>query len=239
MNPNTQRLHALGQSLWLDNISREMLTNGTLARYIEDLSATGLTSNPTIFEKAIGGGTLYDQAIGELTCQGKSGEDLFFALALQDLRQAADLFRPAHDATDGVDGWVSLELSPLLADDTAESIRAASRLHVAGGRKNLFIKIPGTPRPCSRSSGAKASTTRRWPNGCSVKAPTRSRSPGRRCCRASTRRARSSPRRARADDARTRKRDRTATRARQLDQRADPALSQHAGSISSDIPTAP
>jgi len=106
---------------------------------------TGLTSNPTIFEKAIGGGTLYDEAIAELTRQGQSGEELLFALALQDLRRAADLFRPVHDATRGVDGWVSLELSPLLADDTTKSVQAAARLHAAGERPNLFIKIPGTP----------------------------------------------------------------------------------------------
>ena len=145
MNPNTRKLHDLGQSLWLDNISREILANGTLARYISQLSVTGLTSNPTIFEKAIGGGTFYDQAIVDLVGQGKSGEDLFFALALQDLRQAADLFRPVHDATGGVDGWVSLEVSPLLADDTAKTMQAATQLHAAGARPNLFIKIPGTP----------------------------------------------------------------------------------------------
>ncbi len=145
MNPNTRKLHDIGQSLWLDNISREILANGTLARYISEFSVTGLTSNPTIFEKAIGHGRFYDDAIVELVRQGKSGEDLFFALALQDLRQAADLFRPAHDATGGVDGWVSLELSPLLADDTAQSVQAAARLHAAGARPNLFIKIPGTP----------------------------------------------------------------------------------------------
>jgi transaldolase len=144
LNRNTQQLHALGQSLWLDNISREILVNGTLARYISEFSVTGLTSNPTIFEKAIGEGTFYDKAIGDLASQGHSGEQLFFELALQDLRQAADLFRPVHDATGGVDGWVSLELSPQLADDTAGSIRAAARLHKAGNRPNLFIKIPGT-----------------------------------------------------------------------------------------------
>ena len=131
MNPNTQRLHALGQSLWLDNISREILSDGTLARYIADFSVTGLTSNPTIFEKAIGNGTFYDAAISELTRQGRSGEELFFALALQDLVQAADLFRPVHDATDGVDGWVSLEVSPLLADDTAQTVQAAARPYMA------------------------------------------------------------------------------------------------------------
>ena len=145
MNPNTRKLHAVGQSLWLDNISREILANGTLARYISQFSVTGLTSNPTIFEKAIGEGSFYDQAIADLARQGKSGEQLFFALALQDLRQAADLFRPVHDATAGVDGWVSLELSPLLADDTVASIQAAKRLHAAAERPNLFIKIPGTP----------------------------------------------------------------------------------------------
>jgi transaldolase len=145
MNRNTQQLHALGQSLWLDNISREILSNGTLARYISEFSVTGLTSNPTIFEKAIGEGSFYDRSIAELARQGHSGEQLFFALALQDLRQAADLFRPAYDATSGVDGWVSLELSPLLAGDTAGSIRVAAQLHQAGNRPNLFIKIPGTP----------------------------------------------------------------------------------------------
>ena len=140
----TQQLHDIGQSLWLDNITREILTNGTLARYISDLSVTGLTSNPTIFEHAIASGKSYDRAIGELARQDKSGEDLFFALALQDLTQAADLFRPVHEATDGVDGWVSLEVSPLLADDTAKTIHAAARLHAAAARPNLFIKIPGT-----------------------------------------------------------------------------------------------
>jgi transaldolase len=145
MNPNTQQLHAVGQSLWLDNISRQILADGTLAHYISELSVTGLTSNPTIFEKAIGEGAFYDSAIADLAHQGLSGEQLFFALALQDLRQAADLFRSVHDATAGIDGWVSLELSPLLADDTAGSIEAAKRLHAAAERPNLFIKIPGTP----------------------------------------------------------------------------------------------
>ncbi len=145
MNPNTRALHDLGQSLWLDNITRDMLTSGTLARYISDFSITGLTSNPTIFEHAIGKGGFYDEAIGKLARQGASGEDLFLALALEDLRQAADLFRPAFEATDGVDGWVSLEVSPLLADDTAKTILAAARQHAAAARPNLFIKIPGTP----------------------------------------------------------------------------------------------
>ncbi len=145
MNRNTRQLHDLGQSLWLDNISREILASGTLARYISELSVTGLTSNPTIFEKAIGGGSFYDGGIRALQQQGRSGEDLFFALALQDLRQAADLFRPVHDATVGVDGWVSLEVSPLLADDTTSTVQAAAQLHAAAARPNLFIKIPGTP----------------------------------------------------------------------------------------------
>ena len=150
MNANTQALHALGQSLWLDNITRTMLDDGTLARYIAELSVTGLTSNPTIFEHAIGHGDPYDEQIGELAQAGKSGEDLFFALAIRDLARAADLFRPAHDASGGVDGWASLEVSPLLVDDTAGSIDAAARLHAAAARSNLFIKIPGTP------AGAKA-----------------------------------------------------------------------------------
>ncbi len=142
----TEQLHAMGQSLWLDNITRELLISGTLARYINDLSVTGLTSNPTIFEHAIDGGNVYDEAIALKSTQGLSGEDLFFDLAMEDLRQAADLFRPAHDATGGVDGWVSLELSPLLVNDTAGSIKAAIRQHAQAARANLFIKIPGTPQ---------------------------------------------------------------------------------------------
>ena len=145
MNRNTRQLHDLGQSLWLDNISREILADGTLAHYVSELSVTGLTSNPTIFEKAIASGSFYDDGIRGLRKQGRSGEDLFFALALQDLQKAADLFRPVHDTTGGVDGWVSLEVSPLLADDTARTVQAAAKLHAAGGRPNLFIKIPGTP----------------------------------------------------------------------------------------------
>ena len=126
MNPNTQTLHTLGQSLWIDNITREMLSDGTLDRYIADLSVTGLTSNPTIFEHAIGAGASYDKQIAELSRQKKSGEDLLFALALQDLTQAADLFRPIHDATQGIDGWVSLEVSPAIVNDTARTIEAAA-----------------------------------------------------------------------------------------------------------------
>jgi transaldolase len=140
----TQQLHELGQSLWLDNITRGLLTSGTLARYIRDFSVTGLTSNPTIFDKAIRESSFYDAAIHEKAAAGKSGEALFFELALEDLTQAADLFRPVHDATAGVDGWVSLEVSPLLADDAAGTIKAAAGLHRRAQRPNLYIKIPGT-----------------------------------------------------------------------------------------------
>jgi transaldolase len=140
----TQQLHDLGQSLWLDNITRGLLTSGTLARYIRELSVTGLTSNPTIFEHAIKNSDFYDDAIRKKALAGKSGEELFFELALEDLVRAADLFRPVHDATGGVDGWVSLEVSPLLADDTAATITAAVQLHKRAQRPNLFIKIPGT-----------------------------------------------------------------------------------------------
>jgi len=140
----TQRLHDLGQSLWLDNITRGLLTSGGLQRYINWFSITGLTSNPTIFDKAIKGSDAYDGAIRETAQAGMSRETLFFELALEDLTQAADLFRPVHDATGGVDGWVSLEVSPLLADDTDGSIKAALQLHARAQRPNLFIKIPGT-----------------------------------------------------------------------------------------------
>lgn len=144
MNP-TRELHDLGQSLWLDNINRGILDDGTLERYIEDDAVTGLTSNPTIFDKAIGGGSDYDDSIARLSGQGRSGEDLFFDLALEDLVRAADLFRDIHAGTGGVDGWVSLEVSPVLADKTSETIEAAAKLHAQGRRDNLFIKIPGTP----------------------------------------------------------------------------------------------
>jgi transaldolase len=140
----TQQLHALGQSLWLDHITRALLTSGTLARYIREFAVTGLTSNPTIFDHAIKDGEFYDDAIRRRALAGKSNEALFFELATEDLVQAADLFRPIHDATGGVDGWVSLEVSPLLADDTAGSIKAAAELHARAERPNLFIKIPGT-----------------------------------------------------------------------------------------------
>ena len=140
----TQKLHDLGQSLWLDNITRDLLTTGTLQRYIDELSVTGLTSNPTIFDHAIKNSTAYDAAIRQKLKEGKSGEELFFELALEDLTQAADLFRPIWDRTNGVDGWVSLEVSPLLAHDTASTLAAAKELHARAGRPNLFIKIPGT-----------------------------------------------------------------------------------------------
>jgi transaldolase len=141
----TQQLHDLGQSLWLDNITRGLLTDGTLRRYIGEFSVTGLTSNPTIFDKAIKDGGFYDAAIRQETTEGKSGEALFFDLALADLIDAADLFRPVHDSTGGVDGWVSLEVSPLLAYDTAGTIDAVAQLHRRAQRPNLFVKIPGTP----------------------------------------------------------------------------------------------
>ena len=144
MNANTAKLHDLGQSLWIDNITRQMLDDGTLARYIAELSITGLTSNPTIFEHAIGKGGAYDEQIAALAHEGRSGEDLFSQLALRDLTRAADLFRPIHDATGGVDGWVSLEVSPLIAGNAAKTIEAAARLHAAAARPNLYIKIPGT-----------------------------------------------------------------------------------------------
>ncbi|MGA7749176.1 MAG: transaldolase [Gallionella sp.] len=140
-----QKLHDLGQSLWLDNITRELLTSGTLSRYIREFAVTGLTSNPTIFDHAIKNGDFYDDAIRKKMLEGKSGEVLFLELALEDLVHAADLFRPTHDATGGIDGWVSLEVSPLLADDTAGTIAAAAQLHARAQRPNLFIKIPGTP----------------------------------------------------------------------------------------------
>ena len=140
----TQLLHNLGQSIWLDNITRDLLTSGTLKRYIDELSVTGLTSNPTIFDHAIKNSSAYDAAIREDLAKGKSGEALFFDLALEDLTQAADLFRPIYDRTNGVDGWVSLEVSPLLAYDTASTLAAAKELHARAGRPNLLIKIPGT-----------------------------------------------------------------------------------------------
>jgi len=144
MNATTQKLHGVGQSIWLDNITRRLLTSGTLESYIRELSVTGLTSNPTIFEHAIKNGNDYDDAIRRILEEDKFGAELFFELALEDLRQAADLFRPVYDQTDGVDGWVSLEVSPLLARETAATLDAAVALHKRAERPNLFIKIPGT-----------------------------------------------------------------------------------------------
>src|SRR5499426_2213838 len=140
----TQLLHNLGQSIWLDNITRDLLTSGTLKHYIDDLSVTGLTSNPTIFDHAIKNSKAYDVAIRADLAKGTSGEALFFDLALEDLTQAADLFRPIYDRTNGVDGWVSLEVSPLLAYDTKRTLAAAKELHSRAARPNLLIKIPGT-----------------------------------------------------------------------------------------------
>ena len=140
----TAKLHDLGQSLWLDNITRDLLESGTLARYIAELSVTGLTSNPTIFDHAIKGSADYDAAIRSKMKAGKSGEALFFELALEDVTRAADLFRPTFERTRGVDGYVSLEVSPLLAHDTKTTLAVARDLHARAGRPNLFIKIPGT-----------------------------------------------------------------------------------------------
>ena len=139
----TEKLHELGQSLWLDNITRELLDSGQLQTYIDDYSVTGLTSNPSIFDNAIAGGG-YDDAIHEKASAGTDREALFFELAIEDLRRAADMFAAIHERTDGVDGWVSLEVSPLLAYDTESTVDAAKTLHEQAGRDNLFIKIPGT-----------------------------------------------------------------------------------------------
>ncbi len=140
----TKRLYDLGQSLWLDNITRELVDSGTLRHYIDEFSVTGLTSNPTIFDHAVKNSTAYDAALRDWLDRGKSGEELFFEIALEDITRACDLFRPVHDRTAGVDGWVSLEVSPLLAHDTASTLAAAKGLHARAGQSNLFIKIPGT-----------------------------------------------------------------------------------------------
>ena len=145
MNQNLQQLRALGQSLWLDNITRAMLDDGSLQRKIAEYGLTGLTSNPSIFDEALAKGDAYDAGVREKAAAGQTGEELFIALALEDLRRAADLFRPAYDASQGMDGWVSMELSPLLARDTAGSVAAARRIHAQAARENLFVKIPGTP----------------------------------------------------------------------------------------------
>ena len=145
MNASLKALHAMGQSLWVDNITRKILEDDTLKDYIAELSITGLTSNPTIFEQAMSAGDSYDEQIAELAGRDVQGEDLFFALAMRDLTRAADLFKPTHDATGGVDGWVSLEVSPLIVDDTEGTTMAARNLHALAARPNLYIKIPGTP----------------------------------------------------------------------------------------------
>ncbi|MGB0120673.1 MAG: transaldolase [Solirubrobacterales bacterium] len=145
MNENNRKLHDLGQSLWVDNITRGTLDDGTLRNYIDDLSVTGLTSNPTIFQKAISGGSDYDEQIAELSGNVSDPEQIFFELAIADLRRAADEFKEIHERTAGVDGFVSLEVSPLLADDTEATISQAADLHARADRKNLYIKIPGTP----------------------------------------------------------------------------------------------
>jgi transaldolase len=140
----TKQLHDIGQSLWLDNITRDLLNQGTLERYIDEWSVTGLTSNPTIFDHAIKNSATYDDAVRRGRANGRSTEDLFFDLAIEDITRAADLFRPTFDRSNGTDGWVSLEVSPLLAYDTATTLRAARTLHQRAARPNLFIKIPGT-----------------------------------------------------------------------------------------------
>src|SRR4030095_2295732 len=140
----TQQLHDLGQSIWLDNLTRDLLKTGVLARYIRDLSVTGMTSNPTIFDHAIKNSTSYDATIREKLMQGKDSEALFLDLALEDITEAADLFRPIHDRTNGVDGWVSIEVSPLLAHDTSSTLTQAKELRSRANRPNVFIKIPGT-----------------------------------------------------------------------------------------------
>jgi transaldolase len=145
----TEQLHLMGQSLWLDNITRGLLTSGTLERYIRELSITGLTSNPSIFDRAIRDTGFYDEALRGKIQAAADTEKLFFELALEDLTKAADLFRPIHNATNGVDGWVSLEVSPLLADDPAKTLEAAKQLFASANRPNLFIKIPGTPKGIS------------------------------------------------------------------------------------------
>jgi transaldolase len=150
----TEELHNRGQSLWLDNITRDLLTTGTLKRYMNELSVTGLTSNPTIFDHAIKNSTAYDPAIRSKLREGKTGQELFFELALDDITQAADLFRPIWERTNGVDGWVSLEVSPLLAYDTANTLAAAGNLHTLAKRPNLFIKIPGTREGLAAIEGA-------------------------------------------------------------------------------------
>ncbi len=145
MSASTAALARVGQSLWLDNITRGMLDDGTLARYIRDLHVTGLTSNPSIYNAAVKTTSFYDEALADLGSRELAAEEAFFSIAIDDLARAADLFRPVHDRTGGIDGWVSLEVSPRLAYDTAATLSQAKALHARAGRPNLFIKIPGTP----------------------------------------------------------------------------------------------
>jgi len=161
MNP-TKALHDLGQSLWLDNITRNLVNSGTLQRYIDELSVTGLTSNPTIFDHAIKNSADYDGDISRTASHTNLPEDLFFELALGDLTHAADLFRPIFDRSDGVDGWVSLEVSPVLAHDTERTLAAARDLHQRGGKPNLFIKIPGTAEGLPAIEAAILSFVKSW-----------------------------------------------------------------------------
>ena len=172
----TQQLHDLGQSLWLDNITRGILDDGTLKGYIDELSVTGLTSNPTIFDKAITEGEDYNEQVAELREKGLEGEDIFFEVAITDLRRAADLFKPVHDETDGVDGYVSLEVSPELANDTEATTKQAAELHGKAERENLYIKIPGTPRACPRSR-RRSSPASRSTSPCCSTAPSTSPPP--------------------------------------------------------------
>ena len=146
MDTATSQLHELGQSLWLDTITRGMLDDGTIARYARDLSVTGLTSNPTIYNQAVKNTAFYDRAIAAAARQGLGVEESFFTLAIEDLSRAADLFRDVHDRSGGVDGWVSLEVSPMLAYDAGKTLESAIALHARAARPNLFIKIPGTPQ---------------------------------------------------------------------------------------------
>ncbi len=144
MSESTRKLHDLGQSLWIDNITRPMVSEGVLKGYIDELDVTGLTSNPTIFDKAISQGDAYDEQIEQEAPSTASTEELFFRLAVADLQDAADLFAASHARSDGIDGFVSLEVSPKLADDTAATIEQAKLLHGQAARDNVFIKIPGT-----------------------------------------------------------------------------------------------
>ena len=174
----TQMLHNLGQSIWLDNITRDLLDSGTLKRYIDDLSVTGLTSNPTIFDHAITHSKSYDSEIRRLVDKSLSGEALFFELAVQDLTRAADLFAPIHERTAGVDGWVSLEVSPLLAYDAKATVTEAKALHKKANRRNLFIKMV-TASKCSQSSAGSESMWQSLAAICRKRGPNLLTTPGR------------------------------------------------------------